>query len=431
MTDTITSEELLTLRMRALGLDAASRSAAASSEAAGPDRVAAIARRMLALQGQDWRSSRWALGVRDPGVTLADVHEAFNTGKIVRSWPMRGTVHVVAAEDIGWMQRATNHRVLAGAPKRRDFLGMSDADLDRLVEVSLQALGGAGRTGLDRTGLAEAWTEAGIDWKSNWRYHIIWWLCQNGYATFGPVAEDGGEPRLVLASDWIRGSRDLDGDDALVQLATRYAAGRGPVREKDLAWWSGLTIKEVRRGIELATEAELLAPLRLEGARGVSGALWVDPELLGRGLGSAAVEPTSAPHASPVSDAGSGSDAGTRPLAPADTESASPDADWLLLPAFDEHLLGYTNRDAQLDPAHFERIVPGRNGMFLGTAVVNGRVAGTWKRSTRKSGGVEVTALPGCFVDAAALTPETARWSCFHGAAPGPVQLADAGGPLA
>ncbi|UOQ61205.1 winged helix DNA-binding domain-containing protein [Leucobacter rhizosphaerae] len=425
MTEQLTPDDVLRLRMRALGLTADSWAAVPAGQAGpaeqagateagsgtnestgtgtgtdrvcadrgtGAERITAVARRMLAVQGQDWRSSRWALGVRAPGSRVDDVLEAFAQRRIVRSWPMRGTVHVVPAEDIGWMQAATNHRVLAGAPKRREFLGMSDAALDRLVETSLAAIDAT--PGLDRDALAAAWTDAGIEWQSAWRYHVVWWLCQNGLATFGPIGA-GGEPQLVRAEGWIETPRQLDGDAALAELATRYAIGRGPVRDKDFAWWTGLTVREARVGIEAAAEAGALVRAEaLDAAgdpvRGVAGALWVDPELLG-----------------------SVSDRGDLP-------------EWSLLTAFDEHLLGYTERAVQLDPEHFDRIVPGRNGMFLATVVHRGRVVGTWKRARTKHGGLEVTPFPGSRIDAAALAPLNTVAAEFHGVPPGEVTVAQA-----
>ena len=386
MTEILTAESLLGLRLGALGLagsaaatereaqDRAEQDRAGSEQdLSGADRIAATARRMLAVQGQDWRSARWALGMRTPGTTVAHVHEAFDRGLVVRSWPMRGTIHVVAAEDIGWLQEATNHRVLAGAPKRRAFLGMSDAALDRLVETSLAAL--AGGAALDRDELSAAWTEAGIEWQSSWRYHVIWWICQNGLAVFGPTSA-GGEPLLVRADEWIRAPRARTGDDALAELATRYTAARGPVSAKDLAWWSGLTLRETRQALALAAEAGGIVAARLGDTSGPE--LWLAPEQLA---------------AAPSLDAES----------------------WLLLPAFDEHLLGYTERAAQLAPEHFERVVPGRNGMFLGTVAAAGRTRGTWRRSTRARGGVEVSPFPGETIDAASLAPRVAEWCAFHG----------------
>lgn len=384
MTESIAADELLRLRMHALGLSHDHREQQASNANAaehGAQRIAETTRSMLAVQGQDWRSARWALGLRTPGSAVDDVHEAFNSGLIVRSWPMRGTIHLLAAEDIGWMQQATNRRVLAGAAKRREFLGISDTTLEKLVDTSLEALGGG--DGMDRDELSDAWTDAGIEWKSNWRYHLIWWLCQNGLTVLGPVSERG-EPRLVLASEWVTTPRKLDGDDALLELAARYASARGTVTAKDLAWWAGLTAIEVKRGLALATEAGRLVQLQAFGSdKGTGGKpvqLWADPQRL--------------------------------------EESAKADIrGWLLLPAFDEHLLGYQDRSPQLTPTHFEHIVPGRNGMFLATIVHDGRVVGTWKKGTRKNEGLLGTPLPDEDLASGAveLQRRATDWAQFHG----------------
>lgn len=378
MAATLSDDEVLRLRVSAQGLGETleqDQPEASSERASGAARIADTARRMLAVQGQDWRSARWALGLRTPGTSVADVHEAFNTGRIVRSWPMRGTIHILAAEDIGWMQRATNHRVLSGAAKRREFLGISDAALDRLVETSLEALRGS--TGIDRDELADAWSAAGIEWQSNWRYHLIWWLCQNGFAVLGPVSERG-EPRLVLASEWISAPSELDGDEALLELAARYASARGVVTAADFAWWTGLTRGEAKRGLAHAVAAGRLVQLSVHrDERRVE--VWADPTQL-------------------------------------ETGTAAELPEWLLLPSFDEHLLGYQDRRPQLAPDHFDRIVPGRNGMFLATIVRGGRVVGTWKKGTRKSDGLVGTPLPGERLGAGrgALRRQANQWGSFH-----------------
>lgn len=381
--------------MRALGLasvpqDPVTPVPGEAANASGADHVAATARRMLATQGQDWRASRWALGVRTPGSTADDVAAAFGAGQIVRSWPMRGTIHVVAAEDIGWMQGVTNRRVLAGAPRRRAIIGLSDTDLDRLVEVSLAALRGG--VALDRDGLAATWTAAGIAWQPGWRYHVIWWLCQNGLTTFGPTRENG-EPLLVRADEWITSPRRLSGDAALTELAARYTAARGPISERDLAWWAGLTLTDTRRGLAAAREAGRLVEARLGDAAGPT--LWLDPGALEW------LETAAAP-------------------------AASPAADWVLLPAFDEHLLGYTDRSAQLAGEHAPLVVPGRNGVFLPTVVSAGRVRGTWRRGTRAGSGIEVTPFPGESVDLDALAPAAELWQRFSGVDPVPPRIVPA-----
>lgn len=374
--------DLVGWRMRALGLWAPLAGTGAAEHPDGAERIHAVARGLLAVQGQDWNASRWALGLRAPGTTDADVRSAFARGLVVRSWPMRGTIHVVPAEDIGWMQQATNHRVLPGAAKRRADLGLDDATLDRMTGTAVSAL--TGGTSLSRDELAAVWAAAGIEVQSAWRYHVVWWLCQNGLLVQGP-STDGGEPRLVLAAEWIRAPRALDGDEALAELATRFARGRGPVQDRDFAWWTGLPVTVARRGIAAATAEQRLAPVEVDGVRH-----WAEPELLD----------------------------GPSTILTGDAAAAADVPEVLLLPGFDEHLLGYTERSAVLAPEHFERIVPGRNGMFRATVVERGRVRGIWLKTPRaKATRIDAELFPGGGrLGVRALKPHAAAWGAFQGA---------------
>ena len=54
---------------------------------------------LAALQGQQASAIPGAIGVRCTGVLRARVEESFARGELVRSWPMRGTVHVTSARD--------------------------------------------------------------------------------------------------------------------------------------------------------------------------------------------------------------------------------------------------------------------------------------------------------------------------------------------
>jgi hypothetical protein len=64
-----------------------------------------------------------------------------------------------------------------------------------------------------------------------------------------------------------------------------------------------------------------------------------------------------------------------------------------LLPGFDEFLLGYKDRSDALPARYAGRVVPGGNGVFIPTLVLDGQVAGTWRRSTRATS-VAVSASP-------------------------------------
>lgn len=379
MAPTASTHDLIGWRMQALGLWGRITVPAPGGTPSAAQRVRAVAEHLLAAQGQDWNAVRWALGVRASAITDADVREAFQSGSLVRSWPMRGTVHVVPAEDIGWMQRATNHRVLPGAAKRRAFLGLDDASLALMTEVTVSRLGG-GRSA-NRDELASAWAQAGVtgpdgDGLGPWRYHVIWWLSQNGIIVSGPLDDGGaGEPRFVLTDEWIASPRSLEGEEALVELVTRFVRGRGPVLERDFSWWTGLTMREAKTAFVGAAAAGAITVVDVNGQR-----YYAEPELVAK--------------ASAVPD----------------------DAPLLLLPAFDEHLLGYTDRSAVLDPAQFTRIVPGRNGIFRSTVVDEGRVVGVWNRTPRSSH-TRLTIEPflGASIDPLRLQQAAQAWGAFAG----------------
>jgi len=91
--------------------------------------VLEVARHLGALQAQDFAQAQWALAVRCQTGTARDVTQAFADREIVRTWAMRGTLHVVPAEDAGWMVRLCAKRNLARAARRLRDLEIEKQDL--------------------------------------------------------------------------------------------------------------------------------------------------------------------------------------------------------------------------------------------------------------------------------------------------------------
>ncbi|PWU62006.1 winged helix DNA-binding domain-containing protein, partial [Micromonospora globispora] len=115
----LTGAQALVLRMTSLLLR--------PHPVARPADVAGVVEWFGAMQAQDVASGMWSLGVRLPGRTLDDVREALERREALRTWPMRGTVHLVPARDARWMLAVTGVRVLAGAAARRATLGLTEA----------------------------------------------------------------------------------------------------------------------------------------------------------------------------------------------------------------------------------------------------------------------------------------------------------------
>ncbi|PZF92262.1 winged helix DNA-binding domain-containing protein [Micromonospora deserti] len=304
-----------------------------------------------AMQAQDAASGMWSLGARLPGLSHADVHDALERREALRTWPMRGTIHLVPARDARWMLELTGVRSLAGAATRRAQLGLAEADAARATEVLGEALAGGGR--LTRAQCLATLTAAGIDTGGQRGYHLLWYASVRGVTCLTPNV--GSAQTFALLDEWAPAPHRPDRDEALALLTRRYVRSHGPVTAREFAGWTGLTLTDARRGFAAAGAA--LAAVRVDGEEAL-----VDAALL---------------------DA---------PREPVD--------DVLALPGFDEYLLGYKDRSLMLDPAHKDAIVPGGNGVFQATLVRAGRVVGTWKRTVGPDR-VTVTARPLVAVDPA------------------------------
>lgn len=326
----------------------AMRLAAQGVAVPGLDPAAAV-ERMTAVQGQDLGQVLWAIGVRSPGSTREDVRAAFDRGELVRSWPMRGTLHAMRPDDLRLLLSLTAERTIRAIARRAAELGIDDAVLATARDATVAALSG-GRS-LVRDDLFAAYRAAGIDPTGGRGYHVLLRLAQEGLVAWGPTARVG--QGLVLLDDWAPATTDLpDRDEALRRVLVGYLRGRGPATEADAASWTKLPLGDVRR------------------ARAAAGDTVED---LGDGL-----------------------------LALADRPATGGIPTGHLLPGFDEYLLGYADRSAQLDPVHADRVVPGGNGIFLPMAVLRGRVVGAWTR-TERSRDVRVTLTPFEPLDAAAV----------------------------
>lgn len=279
-------------------------------------------------------------------VTQADIHQATIDRKILRTWPMRGTVHFVPPADAKWMLDLTGVRALAGAVRRRAQLGLTEPIVNKAVEVLYDALHG-GRS-LTRTQCAQLLIDAGVHTAPEHGYHLLWYASQIGVTCIGP--QQGKDQTFMLLNDVVPNPNVLSRDEALATLATRYFRSHGPTTRQDFVGWTGLTVTDAKRGIELASDA--LTTIDSAVGPMVTSIASLD-----------------------------------------DTAALELKDDLLLLPGFDEYLLGYKDRSAMISPDRMNDIVPGSNGVFKPTIVANGRVVGVWKR-TIKSRYVDIQAFP-------------------------------------
>ncbi len=301
-----------------------------------------VVRAMLAMQAQDLPGAMWSIGLRSPGTTSAAVHLSLNRAEIVRSWPMRGTLHLTAAEDLGWMLALTGKRTLRSLATRHRQLGI-DGDAARGAgEVAAAVI--AGRGGATRAELFAAFEQRGISTVGQRGVHLLGRLCHTGLLCQGPMRD--GEQLFVLMHEWIVQPRRLTGEEALAEFVLRYFTGHGPATLADFCRWTKLPLTDARTGLAAVR-------YRLEELAVDDTTMWMRP--------------------------------GLRDVCAGTT---------YLLPGFDELILGYADRSATLPERYAGAIVPGNNGVFQPTVVADGRVVGIWRRKRTAAG---VTVTPGLF----------------------------------
>lgn len=212
---------------------------------------AAVVQAMGAMQAQDYSQALWAIAVRTAGATAADVEQALASRTIVRTWPLRGTLHVVAADDVRWMLALSRDRMVGRDAGRLRQLGLDAADVTRARELFAEALGGGKR--LSRAEMLAVLARAGLDPAGQRGHHLLWHAAQHGDICLGPMA--GREPTFVRLDDWVGPTPALGKDEALATLARRYAASHGPATAQDFAWWAALTLTDARRALDAAAIA--------------------------------------------------------------------------------------------------------------------------------------------------------------------------------
>lgn len=281
-----------------------------------------VARRLVAVQAQDFAAGRWALGIRTTGdLTVDEVDRVFTDGHLVRAWTQRGTLHIVEPATAAMILAVTGERQLRA-------YGIDAAVLDRGERVFRSALEDEGS--LTRTVFVEALQREGIAGSVPAGSRILTALSLRGVVALGPVVprEQGVTREQYLVP---LPPAAPTGDDPAVDLLLAYLRGHGPASSADFAWWAGLPAGASRAVAERAAD-------RVE--RTDDGLLML---------------PSSG--------------------------QATTDAGTIALPAFDEYVLSYADRSLAMGAGDRTTIGPTANGMVRPVIVRRGVAVGTWSLS--------------------------------------------------
>lgn len=288
---------------------------------------------MGAMQAQDYNQAKWAIGVRMPHLTEAQIESAFNNGEIIRTHLMRPTWHFVSADDIYWMLELTAPQIKSTTKSRNRDLGLTETILKRSQEILVKAL--EGHKSLTREELSTQLNQAGIKTDGQRMPHILMEAEINQIICSGSM--QGKKQTFALLTERVPIKNSLTKDEALALLAKKYFTCHGPATLSDFVWWSGLPVTNARKALEMNKS-----------------------ELFSETIGNETYW-----FAEPV----------FQPSPPSDSV--------YLLPAFDEYLISYKNRSAAITIDHHKKAVS-NNGIFRPIIVVNGQISGLWKRTIKK-----------------------------------------------
>ncbi len=224
---------------------------------------------LTCVQAQDAPLAAWSLGLRlREGGTYADVLAEQARGGWVRTHILRPTWHLVAPEDLRWVQRATGSRVEQASAGRYRGLGLDEGTTGRMLDALHDLL--AGPTPLTRPELTRAFAERGLAHSGEQMAHQLIVAELRAVICSGPPR--GTTHTYVLADETVPAAPldDLTVEDARRELTRRFVIGHGPASDRDLARWSSLTLTQVRNALaDLSDE--------LESVVVGDETLWVDP----------------------------------------------------------------------------------------------------------------------------------------------------------
>ena len=336
-----------------------------------PDEVVAW---LGAMQGQEYAMAKWGVAQRMQETTDSEIDQAFAKGSILRTHLLRPTWHLVTPADIRWLLALTGPRVQAVNAYMYRKLGMDNAFFKRSNAALTKALQGGKQ--LTRVELASALQQAGLDTAGELRMGYILMRAElEGLICSG--ARRGKQFTYALLEERASQVKPLDRDEALVELVRRYFTSRGPATMKDFVVWSGLTMADVKRGIDI------LKP-KLEHVVVDDQTYWFADSALPPKLSSKTAH---------------------------------------LLPIYDEYVMGYKDRSAMLGLLEREKFT-GNSIAFDNLIVIDSMLVGSWKRTLSKNEVLVETNfnVPLTKTQKQAVTAAVERYGKFLGLSPTMVQ---------
>ena len=288
-----------------------------------------VVRYMGAMQAQEYRMMRWAVAMRTRKPSHKAFKQAFDEGQIIRLHLMRGTWQLVCAEDYWSMIDLFAPKAIAVTKgwMNSNKISIPDDELMRVRDILIQSA--TDKRSVTKEDFILALAERNLQMDDHRLSYHIRMAELSGVLCSGDLLPM--KATYALSADKVRSSVKMERDEALAYFTRKYFQSRQPATLEDFVWWSGLNISDCRKGISLLGDR-----VHVERYHGREFYLTDDCRTRGFKKGR-----------------------------------------FLLIPPYDEYLIGYKSRDIVLPQEHRHR-AHNNSGIFQPVIAHDGIICGNW-----------------------------------------------------
>ena len=290
---------------------------------------AQVVSHMGAIQAQEYRMMRWAVAMRTRKPSARAFKAAFDDGRIIRLHLMRGTWQLVSADDYWWMLDLCAPKAIAVIRGWMSSNRISIPEKEQMDIRDILAQTAADKGSVTKEDFVQALDERDIRMDAHRLSYHIRMAELTGTLCSGDLLPM--KATYALTADKVGPRNAIDRDEALMRFARNYFRSRQPATLEDFVWWSGLNIGDCRRAIALLGNS-----IRAVKWKGREFYLTDDCRTRGFRTGKC-----------------------------------------LLIPPYDEYLIGYKSRDIVLPTEHTHR-AHNNSGIFQPIIAHDGIICGNW-----------------------------------------------------
>ena len=290
---------------------------------------AQVVSHMGAIQAQEYRMMRWAVAMRTRKPSARAFKAAFDDGRIIRLHLMRGTWQLVSADDYWWMLDLCAPKAIAVIRGWMSSNRISIPEKEQMDIRDILAQTAADKGSVTKEDFVQALDERDIHMDAHRLSYHIRMAELTGTVCSGDLLPM--KATYALTANKVKSMARIDRDEALMRFTRNYFQSRQPATLEDFVWWSGMNISDCRKGVALL--GNTIHAVKWKGRE-----FYLTDDCRTRGFRTGKC---------------------------------------LLIPPYDEYLIGYKSRDIVLPTEHTHR-AHNNSGIFQPIIAHDGIICGNW-----------------------------------------------------